>query len=145
MDRVLKGKVALVTGASSGFGAGIAGQLAKNGATVYIMTRIIKKQGFGTIINISSICAIKTWPGWSVYGADKTDLEQFTRHLYAELHPYGMKATILRPSWGLLGLKKRPISNHLMQKPKKGLFNPMRLETWLSIFVGFRHIWSFQR
>ncbi len=46
MDRVLKGKVALVTGASSGFGAGIAGQLAKNEATVYIMARIMKKQGF---------------------------------------------------------------------------------------------------
>jgi NADP-dependent 3-hydroxy acid dehydrogenase YdfG len=185
MEQQLTGQVALVTGASSGFGAGMARQLAKNGATVFILARrveklvqvaaetgaipvtgditktedwnrvfeqiwkkegrldvlinnagsggtikqleeqddlaiqntihtnltsviwgskraavIMKKQKSGTIINVSSVCAVKAWSGWGIYGAAKAGLEQFTRHLYVELRPFGVKVTILRPSWG---------------------------------------------
>ena len=191
MNQTLTGQVALVTGASSGFGAGIAKQLAKNGVRVYIMARrsaklsqlaaetgtfpvtgditktndwdqvfdqlikkegrldilinnagvggpiksiegqgdedvfttiqtnltgviwgckraavLMKNQGSGTIINVSSVCAVKAWSGWSVYGAAKAGLEQFTRHLYVELRPFGVKATILRPSWGATEFKE---------------------------------------
>lgn len=181
----LSNKIALVTGASSGFGAGIVKHLSKAGAKVYIAARnagklesvaketaafpivaditdpndwdkvfeiiikennhldilinnagsggsirpineqddtniihtiqtnltgailgskraaaVMKKQHSGTIVNISSVCSFEAWPGWSVYGAAKAGLEQFTRHLYVEMRPYGIKATILIPSWG---------------------------------------------
>ena len=185
---LLKDRVALVTGASSGFGVGIASQLIKSGAKVYVLARrveklrdvaakigaiplvaditrieewdqafdlirekegrldilvnnagaagpvkpiaeqddsdifttiqtnltgaiwgciraaaIMKRQGYGTIINVSSVCSVKAWAGWGIYGAAKAGLEQFTRHLYVELRPYGVKATVLRPSWGDTG------------------------------------------
>lgn len=181
----LEGKICLVSGASSGFGVGIAKELINAGAKVYILSRnekkiqlvattigaypisaditsaddwdnvfkeinkneghldvlinnagaggdikpideqedgqilktistnltgsilgskrasqIMKKQGSGTIINISSICSVQAWAGWSIYGAAKAGLEHFTRHLYVELRPFGVRATSLIPSWG---------------------------------------------
>ena len=30
-----------------------------------------KEQGFGKIINVSSACDRRSWPGWSVYSAAK--------------------------------------------------------------------------
>lgn len=182
---LLKDRVALVTGASSGFGVGIASQLVKRGAKVYVLARraeklrdvatkigaiplvaditrieewnqtfdlirekegrldilvnnagvagpvkpideqddsdifttiqtnltgaiwgciraaaIMKKQRSGTIVNISSVCAVQSWAGWGIYGAAKAGLEQFTRHLYVEMRPFGVRATVLTPSWG---------------------------------------------
>lgn len=181
----LQKKVAIVTGASSGFGVGIADELVKAGVKVYIVARtaekiccvakkigaipivadvtkaedwdiifnqiistdnkmdilvnnagaggliaeiseqtdenieqvialnligaihgcrraakIMKQQGFGTIINISSICSVEAWAGWGIYAAAKAGLEQITKHLYVELRPYGARATSIIPSWG---------------------------------------------
>jgi NAD(P)-dependent dehydrogenase (short-subunit alcohol dehydrogenase family) len=181
----LKNKIAIVTGGSTGFGVGIANELIKAGAKVYIIARnknklnavaneinaipivgdvtkstdwdsifsqiiekdkkidilvnnagsggviaeiseqtdenveqviatnlcgaiygctraanLLKKQGFGTIINISSICSVEAWSGWGIYAAAKAGLEQITKHLYVELRPYGVRATSIIPSWG---------------------------------------------
>ena len=30
-----------------------------------------KKQGYGKIINVSSVCDRRSWPGWAVYSAAK--------------------------------------------------------------------------
>lgn len=54
----------------------------------------------GAIINISSVCAIHAWPGWSVYTAAKSGLHQFSKALFTELRPYGIKVTSILPSWG---------------------------------------------
>jgi NADP-dependent 3-hydroxy acid dehydrogenase YdfG len=181
----LKNKIAIVTGASSGFGVGIAEELVKAGAKVYIVARttekintvakkigaipivadvtksndwdnifnqiidadkridilvnnaggggviaeiseqtdenieqvialnllgaiqgcrraakLMKQQGFGIIINISSVCSVEAWAGWGIYAAAKAGLDQITKHLYVELRPYGAKATTIMPSWG---------------------------------------------
>lgn len=61
---------------------------------------IMKERGTGTIINISSVVALEAWPGWSVYSAAKGGLDQFTKCLYAELRPFGARATLVIPSWG---------------------------------------------
>ena len=54
----------------------------------------------GTIINVSSVCALYAWPGWSVYTAAKAGLAKFSHGLYTELRPYGVHVTCLTPSWG---------------------------------------------
>lgn len=61
---------------------------------------IMKSQKSGTIIQMSSICAKQCWPGWSVYGAAKAGLEQFSRGLYTEMRPHNVRAVYVTPSWG---------------------------------------------
>lgn len=62
--------------------------------------QIMKERQTGTIINISSVVALEAWPGWTVYSAAKGGLDQFTKCLYAELRPFGARATLVIPSWG---------------------------------------------
>ena len=62
--------------------------------------RIMKEQKSGTIINISSVCALYAWPAWSVYTAAKAGVSKFSHGLYTELRPYGVRVTCLTPSWG---------------------------------------------
>jgi len=57
-------------------------------------------QGFGTIVNISSVCAKYSWPGWSIYSAAKAGVDRFSKGLYAEVREKGVKVTTLTPSWG---------------------------------------------
>ena len=57
----------------------------------------------GTIINISSVCALYAWPGWSIYTAAKAGLAKFSHGLYTELRPFGVRVTCLTPSWGQTG------------------------------------------
>lgn len=54
----------------------------------------------GMIINISSVCALYAWPGWSVYTAAKAGLAKFSHGLYTELRPHGIRVTCVTPSWG---------------------------------------------
>lgn len=56
-----------------------------------------KKQGFGKIINVSSVCDRRSWPGWSVYSAAKAAVNAFTKCLYTELRPHGIGVTLLVP------------------------------------------------
>ncbi len=62
--------------------------------------RLMVPQRSGIIINISSICSVQAWPGWSVYAAAKAGLEQFSRSLYVDLRPHQVRATCITPSWG---------------------------------------------
>ncbi|MFA9480064.1 SDR family oxidoreductase [Phycisphaerales bacterium AB-hyl4] len=183
--KALNDKIAIVTGGSSGFGLGIARQLAAAGATVWITGRtesalqeaaatlgvkhqvadvgspvdwdrllervlaeegrvdilvnnagggvkveplveqsddeiaqsvavnltgvmlgcrraasIMKRQGDGMIVNVSSVCAVHAWPGWGPYSAAKAGLDQFGRCLHVELRDAGVRVTTLTPSWG---------------------------------------------
>jgi len=61
---------------------------------------IMRQQGSGTIVNVSSVCARQAWPGWAVYSAAKAGLVQFTNCLYTELREHGVRVTSLIPSWG---------------------------------------------
>ncbi len=61
---------------------------------------IMSRQKSGIIINISSVCALYAWPGWSVYTAAKAGLSKFGHGLYTELRPYGVRVTTITPSWG---------------------------------------------
>lgn len=61
---------------------------------------LLRKQGSGTIVNISSSVAHHAWPTWGVYGAAKAGLNQFAKSLYLELRPHGVRVTTISPSWG---------------------------------------------
>lgn len=62
--------------------------------------KIMEKKKSGTIINVSSVCALYAWPGWSIYTAAKAGLAKFSHGLYTELRQYGIRVTCLTPSWG---------------------------------------------
>jgi NAD(P)-dependent dehydrogenase (short-subunit alcohol dehydrogenase family) len=68
-------------------------------------TPLFKKQGFGKIINVSSACDRRSWPGWSIYSAAKAGLNAFTRCLYTELRPHGIAVMLLVPGGSNTGFQ----------------------------------------
>jgi 3-oxoacyl-[acyl-carrier protein] reductase len=64
-----------------------------------------KKQGFGKIINVSSACDRRSWPGWAVYSAAKAAVNSFTRCLYTELRPHGIAVMLLVPGGSNTGFQ----------------------------------------
>lgn len=84
--------------------AGIAAVIATN-LTGAIMgasraAKIMARRRRGVIVNISSVCALHAWPGWSVYTAAKAGLLKFSHALHTEMRPYGVRVSCLIPSWG---------------------------------------------
>ncbi|OPZ26913.1 MAG: putative oxidoreductase [Lentisphaerae bacterium ADurb.BinA184] len=61
---------------------------------------VMKRQGGGIIINVSSGCALHAWPGWAPYSAAKAGLNQFSHCLYTELRASGVRVTTVTPYWG---------------------------------------------
>lgn len=64
-----------------------------------------KNQGYGKIINVSSACDRRSWPGWSVYSATKAAVNSFTRCLYTELRPHGICVMLLVPGGSNTGFQ----------------------------------------
>ena len=62
--------------------------------------KLMSARKSGMIVNISSVCAIHAWPGWSVYTAAKAGLHKFSHALHTEMRPFGVKVTCVIPSWG---------------------------------------------
>ena len=58
---------------------------------------VMKKQGSGHIINISSSCAHHGWAMWGPYTAAKTGIVGFTHVLHREMCEWGGKATCFTP------------------------------------------------
>ena len=67
---------------------------------------VMKEQRDGIIINISSVCARHAWQGWSVYAAAKAGVLNFTKGLYVELQPFGVRATCVIPASSSTGFQK---------------------------------------
>jgi NAD(P)-dependent dehydrogenase (short-subunit alcohol dehydrogenase family) len=65
----------------------------------------LKKQGFGKIVNVSSACDRRSWPGWSVYSAAKAGVNAFSKVLYTELRPHGIAVTLLVPGGSNTGFQ----------------------------------------
>lgn len=78
-------------------------------STVYgssIFGGVMKEQGDGMIINLSSVCARHCWAEWSVYAAAKAGVLNFTKGLYTELAPFGVRATCIIPAAASTGFQK---------------------------------------
>ena len=66
---------------------------------------MMKEQRCGTMINISSVCARQCWPTWSVYAAAKAGVLNFSKGMYLELQPYGVRVTCVVPSSASTGFQ----------------------------------------
>lgn len=66
---------------------------------------MLRAQKSGTIINISSVCARQCWPTWSVYAAAKAGVLNFSKGMYLELQPYGVRVTCVIPSSASTGFQ----------------------------------------
>lgn len=66
----------------------------------------MRRLGRGAIVNISSVCALHAWPGWSVYTAAKAGLSKFSHALHTEMRPHGVRVFCLTPSWGSTGFNR---------------------------------------
>ena len=58
---------------------------------------VMKQQGSGHIINVSSVCALRGWALWGPYTAAKAGMVGFTRVLHREMCEWGGKATNFIP------------------------------------------------
>ena len=63
-------------------------------------------QRAGTILNMSSVCARQCWPEWSVYAAAKAGVLNFSKGLYTELQPYGVRVSCIIPAAAATGFHK---------------------------------------
>ncbi len=80
---------------------------------------LLKANGGGAIINISSVCDQYGWPGWTVYSACKAGLAMFGKTLYAELREQGISVTTITPSWSATGFADAAgIDGHPVQDPE---------------------------
>ena len=61
------------------------------------VVRVMKKQGSGHIVNVSSGCATQSWPCFGAYTAAKAGMVGFTRCLHLEMAEWGGKATNFIP------------------------------------------------
>ena len=67
---------------------------------------LMKKQSSGTIVNISSACATEAWPKFGAYSAAKAGVVAFTKGLYVELRPFGIRVTSIIPGAGRTNFSK---------------------------------------
>ncbi len=65
----------------------------------------LRKQRFGKIVNVSSVCDRRSWPGWAVYSAAKAAVNAFSKCLYTELRPHGVGVTLLVPGGSNTGFQ----------------------------------------
>ena len=124
---MLKGKTALITGASRGIGKAIAIDIAKNGANIALndnpilrinekdyddVMNINLKGSFnmikhlypsfmkirsGTIINIASVCGLRGWEWQGSYAASKGGLISLTKTVAKELAGRGVTCNAIAP------------------------------------------------
>ncbi len=75
--------------------------LALNIGAVFHMTRaawpVMRCQGGGTIINISSLASVDPFPGFAVYGASKAWVNLFSQAMAAEGKPLGIRVFSVAP------------------------------------------------
>jgi 3-oxoacyl-[acyl-carrier protein] reductase len=61
--------------------------------------RVMKEQGSGSIINISSTGAISAPPNMSVYALTKSGVSAVTRNIAREMGPFGVRANTVSPGF----------------------------------------------
>lgn len=59
---------------------------------------LLREQGSGHIVQVSSIGGVTAYPGLGLYNASKWGLEAFTEALAGEVAPFGIKTTLIEPS-----------------------------------------------
>ncbi|MEV0068053.1 MULTISPECIES: SDR family oxidoreductase [unclassified Amycolatopsis] len=60
---------------------------------------ILRTQGSGHVVNVSSVLGLTTMPGWALYCAGKFALEGLSEALAAEVAGFGVKVTVVEPGY----------------------------------------------
>ncbi|MTV40154.1 oxidoreductase [Duganella radicis] len=60
---------------------------------------VMRKQGSGHVINISSVGGYSSYAGWGVYGSTKFAVEGLSEAMAMELEPLGIKVTVVEPGF----------------------------------------------
>lgn len=71
----------------------------------------MRQQGFGRIVNISSVVGFLPAPYWGIYAASKHAVEGYTETLDHEIRRFGVRALLVEPAYtktNLNGNTKRP-------------------------------------
>ena len=84
--------------------------------TTYAVLPIMKEQGSGHIINISSVGGRVVQAGSAVYSATKAGVIAFTESLRQEVQPYGIRTTIIEP-----GVVNTELRQHITHQPTKAM------------------------
>src|SRR5207237_993374 len=103
IQKLLKGQKALVTGANSGIGKGIAIALAHAGADVVV--KEFKRRGVrqdiscaaGKILCISSVHEVIPWAGHVNYAASKGGVMMLMKSIAQEVAPYRIRVNSICP------------------------------------------------
>ncbi len=68
-------------------------------AALVSLSEVMRSQGHGRIVVISSVAGVRVRRSNFVYGASKAGLDAFTQGLADALRPSGVGVTIVRPGW----------------------------------------------
>lgn len=60
---------------------------------------VMRKQGSGHVINISSVGGYSAYAGWGVYGSTKFAVEGLSEAMAMELAPLGIQVTVVEPGF----------------------------------------------
>ncbi|MBT0769572.1 SDR family NAD(P)-dependent oxidoreductase [Kineosporia sp. J2-2] len=60
---------------------------------------VMRRQGGGHVVNVSSILGLTAFPGWGLYVAGKYALEGLTESLAAEVAKFGIKVNLVEPGY----------------------------------------------
>lgn len=99
--------------------------------------RIMTEQKSGLIINVSSVCAHYGWPGFVPYTAAKAGLDMFSRALYTELRPHGVRVTVVTPSWGSTAFREAANLPPADQEIEKRKMSPEQMGDLMVFLCGF--------
>ena len=88
-----------------------------------------KKQGFGKIINVSSACDRRSWPGWSVYSAAKAGVIGLARSAAATYAGKGIRVNAVAPGLVDTPMAAAITSNELMLKASTAMHPLGRIGT----------------
>jgi len=98
--------------------------IAVNVAAVFHTTQavwpMLKAQGGGTIVNVSSVASVDPFPGFSVYGACKAWVNLFTQAAAAEGRPLGIRVFAVAPG----AVETAMLRRHFPQFPRDRTLDP---------------------
>ena len=97
---------------------------AVNMAAVFHTTQavwpLMKEQGGGVIVNISSVASVDPFPGFAVYGASKAWVNLFSQATAAEGKPYGIRVFAVAPG----AVETQLLRSALPDLPEKYVLDP---------------------
>lgn len=67
----------------------------------------MRAQGYGSIVNMSSVQALAGFPGWAAYAAAKGGINALTQQTAVELAPFGIRVNAVAPGTIMTPLNER--------------------------------------